>query len=188
MSVTRKTAMPKMESRRSILAGTPTLSVPDDEYRSIRRARVRIFMGVAVFGLVFFLLVARLAEVSMFRAPRIFTGMVSNEAPHRADIVDRNGELLATSLETYSLYADPRQVWDPVASTEAITSVLPDLDAAEVEGRLTSGKSFVWIKRNLTPTERQAVFGLGLPELSFRIEPRRVYPRGRLGGACAWLY
>ena len=56
--------------------------------------------------------------------------MVANEVPYRADIVDRNGELLATTLETYSLYADPRKVWDPVASTEAITSVLPDLDAA----------------------------------------------------------
>ena len=180
MSAETKIVLPTMEGRSALLAGAPTLSVPDEEYRSIRRARVRIFMGVAVFSLVFFLLVARLAEVSMFRAPRVITNMVVNEMVQRADIIDRNGELLATSLATYSLFADAREVWDPVASTEAITAVFPDLDAAVIEERLSSKKAFIWVKRNLSPRERQAAFELGLPELGFRIEPRRVYPRGRL--------
>ena len=172
--------LPQLARENSFLADTPTLSVQDEEAKFIHQARVRIVMGIVVFSLFLLLLITRLAEVSLLRVPKSFLPMATNQVKTRADIVDRNGELLATSLETYSLYADPRKVWDAVASTEAITSVLPDLDAAVVEERLTSKKSFIWIKRNLTPKERQLVFSLGLPELGFQVEPKRVYPRGRL--------
>ena len=173
-------ALPEKGAHPSLFGAATTISVKDDEYKSIRDARVRIFAGIAVFGFVLFLLITRLAEVTMFRAPSMKFGVASNDIKHRADIVDRNGELLATTLETYSLYADPRKVWDVVASTEALTSVLPDLDPAVVEERLSSKKGFVWIRRNLTPRERQLVFSLGLPELAFEVEPRRVYPREKL--------
>ncbi len=174
------TSLPKLTPQSPFFETVPSFNVEDEEFASIRQARVRILMGLAVFSLALFLLIVRLAEVSVFRTPSIFTPMASNVIKHRADVVDRNGELLATTLETYSLYADTRKVWDVEASTEAIISVLTDLDASIVEERLGSGKAFVWIHRNLTPTERQAVFALGLPELSFQIEPRRVYPRGKL--------
>ncbi|NNC36787.1 MAG: penicillin-binding protein 2 [Acidimicrobiales bacterium] len=173
-------AMPDISNGSGLFSASTTINVKDDEFKSIRDARVRIFAGILVFGFMLFLLITRLAEVTMFRAPSMSFGVASNEIKHRADILDRNGELLATTLETYSLSADPGKVWDPVASTEAITSVLPDLDAALVEERLSSNKGFVWIRRNLTPRERQLVFSLGLPELTFWIEPRRVYPRERL--------
>lgn len=173
-------ALPQLKARAGIFDAMPTLSVKDEEFSSIRQARVRIYAGLGVFALVLFLLIARLAEVSLMHQSATFSYMASGEVKSRADIVDRNGELLATSLEMYSLSANPRKVWDAVASTQAIISALPDLDAAVVEERLTSGKAFVWIKRNLTPSERQAVFSLGLPELHFQIEPQRVYPRGRL--------
>ncbi len=173
-------ALPEFEQNGPSFVTASRLSAEDKEFVFIRQARVRIIMGVCIFALVLFLLISRLAEISMFRTPRVFTPMPSNVAKYRADIVDRNGELLATNLDTYSLYADPKEVWDAVASTEALTAAFPDLDAAIVEGLLNEDKQFVWIKRNLTPRERQAAFALGLPELGFRIEPRRVYPRGRL--------
>ncbi|MEE9272609.1 MAG: penicillin-binding protein 2 [Robiginitomaculum sp.] len=173
-------AMPEAKQVSPLFAAARTLNVKDEEYCSTSRARARIFMGVAIFSLALFLLIGRLVEVSLLRGFSFSPFMDTNEIKYRGDILDRNGELLATSLETFSLYANPKKVWDPVASTEAIISTLPDLDASVIEERLTSGKSFVWIKRNLTPKERQAVFLLGLPELSFQTEPRRVYPRGRL--------
>jgi cell division protein FtsI (penicillin-binding protein 3) len=147
---------------------------------AITAGRTRIIIGVLVFGLVLFLLMARLAEVSVLRGPKARPVFAVNEVPSRADIVDRNGEILATTLETYSLYAEPSKVWDPVETTEALLAALPDLDPAVVEARLSSNKSFIFIKRNLTPRERQAVFTLGMPGLGFRVEPRRVYPRGKL--------
>ncbi|PHS40212.1 MAG: penicillin-binding protein [Robiginitomaculum sp.] len=180
MSKLTQNALPELSDKHGFMASAPTLNVLDEELKLVRQTRVRIIMGMLVFGLFFMILVSRLAEISLLRAPKAVSGMTVNTVKSRADIVDRNGELLATSLMTYSLGADPRKVWDPVASTEAIISALPGLDPAVVEGRLSSNKSFIWLRRNLTPKQRHAVFSLGLPELEFRVEPKRVYPRGRL--------
>ncbi|QNL18251.1 penicillin-binding protein 2 [Hyphobacterium sp. CCMP332] len=98
----------------------------------------------------------------------------------RGDLVDRNGQVLATTLETWSLFADPHLVWDARETAEALVTVLPDLNVDELTADLSSRRRFVWIQRNLTPRQRQAVFSLGQPGLEFRTEPRRVYPRGRL--------
>jgi cell division protein FtsI (penicillin-binding protein 3) len=102
----------------------------------------------------------------------------------RSDIVDRNGELLASTLTTHSLYVDPTRVWDPDAAAAALAAALPELDAEDVAESFVSGaergRRFVWIKRGLSPRQRQAVFDLGLAGLGFVEEPRRVYPRGRL--------
>lgn len=101
----------------------------------------------------------------------------------RAAIVDRNGALLAANVETYSLWADPQRVIDPVETAKALAAALPELDAGLAARRMGEGrKRFVWIERNLTPRQRDAVFALGLPGLDFRTEIKRVYPRGRLAG------
>ncbi len=170
-------ALPEPELQSPLLAHARNVRVEDVEARFISQARLRIILGVVVFALCLAGLVSRLAEVSLFRAPHKLLALTDTQLKTRADIVDRNGELMVTSLKTYSLYANPKKVWDPVASTEAIISVLPHLDASVIEERLRSGRSFVWIARNLTPKQRQAVFMLGLPELKFQTEPKRVYPR-----------
>jgi cell division protein FtsI (penicillin-binding protein 3) len=58
--------------------------------------------------------------------------------------------------------------------------VLPELRPAEVLAKLTSGRSFVWIKRHLTPRQHYAVNRQGIPGLYYQREERRVYPQGRL--------
>ncbi len=98
----------------------------------------------------------------------------------RGDLVDRNGEILASTLTAHSLAADPRAVWNAEETARALISVLPDLDYDELVAKLTSKKRFVWLRRGMSPRARQAVFDLGLPGLEFREEPSRVYPRGRL--------
>lgn len=179
---------PKTSIRKSLAplseAGTfnaaRLLTVEDHEYSAVRAGRLRIAFGILMFAVVLFLLMARLAEVSILRDPITPISFAQNDVPMRADIVDRNGELMATTLETYTLYAEPSKVWDPIETTEALVAALPDLDAADVEGRLTSNRALVYIQRNLTPRERQAVWSLGQPGLGFKVEPRRVYPRGRV--------
>ena len=160
--------------------GARMLTVKDHEFSAIQAGRTRIIIGLLMFSLVLFLLMARLMEVSVLRGPTATIRMTVNEVPKRADIVDRNGALLATTLETYTLYAEPKKIWDPVETAESLMAALPDLDSAEVEERLTSKRALVYIKRNLTPRERQAVFSLGLPGLGFQVEPHRIYPRGKL--------
>jgi cell division protein FtsI (penicillin-binding protein 3) len=105
------------------------------------------------------------------------------QVERRADIVDRKGELLATSLAAWSLAADPRAIWDAKEVAQDLAEVLPGIDAAELTKRLSDrDRHFVWIQRGLTPRQKQAVFELGLEGLRFEEESRRMYPRGRLAG------
>jgi cell division protein FtsI (penicillin-binding protein 3) len=99
----------------------------------------------------------------------------------RPDLLDRNGEILATDIETMSVFAEPRRIIDKDEAVELITAVLPDVDAKALRERLGSRKGFVWVKRQVTEKERQEIFHLGLPGVGFLPENKRVYPNGRLG-------
>jgi len=139
----------------------------------------------ALFALVFAVVALRLVEIVVLaggtaesHVGRIHAAATPPTA--RADIVDRDGRLLATTLNSPSLYADPRQIIDAKEAARAVTSVLTDLDPAEVYAKLTSGKGFVWIKRQLTPRQEYDVNRLGIPGLQFKHEVRRVYPFGDL--------
>jgi cell division protein FtsI (penicillin-binding protein 3) len=151
----------------------------------IELCRSRLVLAAALFALIFAVLALRLVDVVLLpgtaaEAPLARGQTVGLPPPVRADLVDRNGRLLATTLASPSLYADPRQIIDARAATRAITSVLPQLDPGELYARLTSGKSFVWIRRHLTPHQEYEINRLGIPGLQFLPEERRVYPYGDL--------
>ena len=101
----------------------------------------------------------------------------------RPDIVDRKGRLLATDLQAFSLYADPTLVIDVDDAAEKLTAVFPEMPAAELRGQLADRtRRFIWLRRGLSPGLAQRVHDLGIPGVSFRPEPRRTYPQGRLAG------
>lgn len=158
-----------------------TMQVVDDEFASVSEGRIRIRIGVVVYLLVVCLVIVRLAEVSLFNSDDRTARSPSVESVYRADITDRKGELLATTLQTYSLFAEPRRVWDPKEAATKLSALRPHLDAVDLEKKLErSDLHFTWIERGLTPKEKQDVFELGLPGLKFRKESKRVYPRGNL--------
>lgn len=99
----------------------------------------------------------------------------------RPDIVDRNGVVLATDIAVASLFADPRKILDVEEAVELIATTLPDVDAADLRKKFTQpGRAFVWIKRQVSPEERDAVYNLGIPGVAYVNERKRVYPQGRL--------
>lgn len=99
----------------------------------------------------------------------------------RPDIVDRHGNVLATDIAVASLYADPRKILDVEEAVELITAILPDLDAKQLRVKLLQPKrAFIWLKRQVSPEERDAVYNLGLPGVGYVNERKRVYPQGRL--------
>lgn len=98
----------------------------------------------------------------------------------RGDILDRNGVILARSLKTASLYADPAVISDPNAVAKDLVKVFPDISYGDVLQKLQSKKRFVWIKRNITPDDQYKILYLGYPGLSFEEENRRLYPQGNL--------
>lgn len=98
----------------------------------------------------------------------------------RADLTDRHGRVLATNLVTHSLYAQPRDIVDPARAARELAAIFPDIDAAALERRLTDGRSFLWIRRTLSPEQMQAVHEIGDPGLMFGPREMRLYPNGRL--------
>ncbi|WP_292531800.1 penicillin-binding protein 2 [Methylocystis sp.] len=102
-------------------------------------------------------------------------------AASRPDILDRNGEVLASDVKVMSVFAEPRRIIDKDEATELLTAVLPGLDSRELRERLGSRKGFVWVKREVTPHQRDEVFHLGLPGVGLIAENKRVYPNGPIG-------
>ena len=102
-------------------------------------------------------------------------------AASRPDILDRNGETLASDVKVMSVFAEPRRIIDKDEATELLTAVLPDVDARELRERLGTRKGFVWVKREVTPHQRDEVFHLGLPGVGLIAENKRVYPNGPIG-------
>jgi cell division protein FtsI (penicillin-binding protein 3) len=157
--------------------------VPDGPARrAIDGRHSRLLAAGIVFAAVLAVLALRVVQVTLWPAanllPRATRPAVTG--PMRADIVDRNDRLLATMLDSPSLYADPSEVLDPADATRKLMAALPELNPAEVLAKLSSKKRFVWIKRHLTPPEEYAVNELGIPGLQFDHDERRVYPYGRL--------
>lgn len=157
------------------------------ERQLLETSHTRLIITGALLCLAFVVIGARLVEVAAFKAGDAHIAR-SLPATHvvvgRADIIDRNGALLATTLETPSLYADPKIVLSAREGAQAaahkLVQVLPDLNEAEVYQKLTSDKSFIWLKRQLTPRQQDAVNRLGIPGLEFQDEDKRIYPQGDL--------
>ncbi|HZT52144.1 MAG TPA: penicillin-binding protein 2 [Stellaceae bacterium] len=150
---------------------------------SLDTSHTRLLITAALFCVGFAVIGLRLIEVGVFGggdARFAHAPLATHPTPDRADIVDRNGVLLASTLETPSLFANPKQVLDAKDAARRLHKVLPDLDEAEVYDRLSSDKSFVWLKRHLTPREEDRVNRLGIPGLQFQMEGKRVYPKGSL--------
>jgi cell division protein FtsI (penicillin-binding protein 3) len=99
----------------------------------------------------------------------------------RPDLLDRNGEILASDVKTMSVFAEPNRIIDVDEAVELITAVLPDVDAKQLRERLASKKGFIWVKRQITSKEQAEIFHLGLPGVGFLPENKRVYPNGPIG-------
>ncbi|RVB67052.1 penicillin-binding protein 2, partial [Mesorhizobium sp. M7A.F.Ca.CA.002.03.2.1] len=105
-------------------------------------------------------------------------GPQSRVTASRPDIVDRNGEVLATDIKTASLFAEPRRIVDADEAIEKLSTVLPDIDYEQTYHKLKSGAGFVWLQRQLTPKQQSDIMQLGIPGFGFRTEKRRFYPSG----------
>ena len=151
--------------------------------RGVDRARkAQARLGLALFGfvLVYAIIACRLvlyaatADAHMVRRG----GSTDAVATARPDILDRNGEILATDLKPPSLFAEPRRIIDPDEATELLAGVLGDLDSREVRERLGSKRGFAWLKRDISPAQQREVHRLGIPGIGFLAENKRVYPNG----------
>ena len=106
----------------------------------------------------------------------------------RADITDRNGRILATNLQTYSLYAHPQDMVDPVYAADELVKIFPELKLDKLLADFSGARKFLWIRRQISPEQMQAVHDIGSTGLLFGPREMRLYPNGAiaahiLGGA-----
>jgi cell division protein FtsI (penicillin-binding protein 3) len=157
---------------RSVLYGRDV----DRNVKSKARLGLAIVAFIGIFSVITFRLVM-FATVSEGHGGR---RSVSQDAvaTARPDILDRNGQIIATDIKTPSLFAEPRKIIDVDEAVELLTAVLPDLDVNEVRERLSSKRGFVWLKREITPSQQREIHRLGIPGVGFLTENKRVYPNG----------
>src|SRR5262249_4691673 len=144
------------------------------------KTRARLGLPVLVFALGYAIIAARLVMFATAPAGHGSRRRIGPDAggTARPDILDRNGEILATDVRTPSLFAEPQRIIDVDEASELLTAVMPDIDAAELRGRLSSKRRFVWLKREITPEQRGQIYRLGIPGIGFLPENKRIYPNG----------
>jgi cell division protein FtsI (penicillin-binding protein 3) len=183
----RSDAVPRMENVR--------VTAPDLARRvALEKTRSRLVISAGVFTVLFSAVLTKLALATIVmplaphRVERSLTQIV-DAMPHnsveatlpgqRAMITDRNGQPMAISLNTVSLFADPRQIGDPEDAAKKLKQVLPRLDLDETVDRLKRDKKFIYLAREITPREEMAINNLGIPGVDFLPTQHRVYPLGR---------
>src|SRR5476651_2739362 len=144
------------------------------------KAKARLGLAIVAFAAIYGVIALRLvmfAEQSDGHGARRSIG-ADALATARPDILDRNGQILATDVKTPSLFAEPRKLIDVDEAEELLTAVLPDLDGNEMRERLSSKRGFVWLKREISAKQQQEIHRLGIPGVGFLTENKRVYPNG----------
>ncbi len=142
------------------------------------KAKARVALAILAFAAVYTVIAVRLVMFAVAPESYVVRRAASQEriSTARPDIVDRNGQILATDVRAPSLFAEPRRIIDLDEATELLTAVLPDLDPTELRDRLSTKRGFIWLKREITPKQQREIHRLGLPGVGFLAENKRVYP------------
>lgn len=147
-----------------------------------RQAHTRTLVILGVIGFFFIAVLAKIGQLMVMldaqggrNEQRFPTTLIG-----RGNILDRNGNILATSLITSSAYVNPKDVLDPKEAAYKLSQLFPTLSYEDLYKKLSSQKTFVWIKRNLTPAQQESINNLGIPGVYFQREEKRVYPYNKL--------
>ncbi len=149
------------------------------------KTRLRAEGRLLVLGMFFFcafvVIGVRMGQLAASepREPRVAVTTTSITAG-RADILDRNGRILATNLTTHALYAQPPHMIDKTRAARELAAIFPDLDEAWLLRQFTGSRKFVWVRKKISPEQMQAVHDIGDPGLLFGPREMRLYPNGRL--------
>lgn len=168
-----------------------------DDHARLSRRRIRATF--AVFLLVVGLSVAQLVNIQVLSADEYAERGVRQRArtielpASRGRIYDREGDVLATSVTSATIYADPRSFvaterpdGRPVPAAGDASRVartlapLLEVDADWIEGRLRRDAHFTYLARQIDLRLGEEIMALRLPGVGMITEPRRVYPSGGL--------
>ena len=145
------------------------------------RSESRLLVLIGFFFVSFLAIGLKMGMLSMITpAEPISSTQILQTLTKRADILDRNGSILATNLITNALYAKPNLMIDKQKAAKELVKIFPDLKLLNLVSQFEGTKKFIWIKRKISPEQMQAVHELGEPGLKFGPREMRLYPNGRL--------
>lgn len=152
------------------------------ERSALDEARLRVLILGATLLIGYSLLMFRLTEVglSLVQIDYSIDSRNFSFTPQRASMLDRHGEIVATNLTTSSVYANPKDIISVDEVVKKLPEVLPNINPKDLRQKLQNQRSFVWIARNISPSQQAKVLSLGLPGIEFSREEKRVYPHGKL--------
>jgi cell division protein FtsI (penicillin-binding protein 3) len=149
---------------------------PTEQQKALALTYHRLMLMMLVFAGVTLLIVMRLLMLQIF-TDRSVVAAGNPLIPARADIVDRNGVRLASTIDAWSIAVHPnRLLSDPKELAAKLAELMPERSQAEYLRILKSGKTFVYLNRRAVPELVAAVNALGEPGIEFSREPERLYP------------
>ena len=156
--------------------------------------RLRIFFVMAMFAAAFLALAIGATRAALFPETGARRAGPVSTRPPRADLVDRNGEILAMDLARYGLYLRPAEIADKAGTRAAILSVAPGLSKAQLDYALYGPPTVMTAKAarpdptkeffaggGLTPAVKNRLHDLALPGFDYEEEGGRFYPLGPTG-------
>jgi cell division protein FtsI (penicillin-binding protein 3) len=145
------------------------------------RSESRLLVLLAFFFFAFAAVGAKMAYLASSSPQEpIATSTVAEILSQRADIIDRNGGILATNLITNALYAQPPLMIDKAGAAKGLAEIFPDLDVDKLTADFSGSRKFIWVKRKISPEQMQQVHNIGEPGLRFGPREMRLYPNGKL--------
>ena len=102
-----------------------------------------------------------------------------NFLPNRIDIVDRNGEILARSVNAWAAGISPKLIKDEKKLLINLKIIFPNLNLKELEEKISRGK-FFYISRRLNNLERDKLWLLAKKAVIIERKQIRIYPHNHL--------
>jgi cell division protein FtsI (penicillin-binding protein 3) len=141
----------------------------------------RLMFGLLVYAGVVALIVVRILYLAAFGdhagAKRSITALV----PERGDIIDRDGQPLARTIDAWTIGLWPSKViGDKLDVARKLAQIMPERDEAAYFAMLKSNRTFYYLRRRAAPGVVEAVNALGEPGIALEREPDRLYPQTSL--------
>ncbi|MDQ3078307.1 MAG: penicillin-binding protein 2 [Pseudomonadota bacterium] len=169
-------------------APTPALVARPERLRLVGQRRQilaimhqRLMIGMLIYGGIVALIVVRLVYLAAFGDHAGRKGGAIDLAPERGDIVDRDGQPLAVTIDAWTIGLQPSKViGNKLDLAQKLSVLMPEKDAATYLAMLRSAQRFYYLRRRAAPALVDAINALGEPGLALSREPDRLYPQTAL--------
>ena len=141
----------------------------------------RLMFGMLVYAGIVAIIGLRILYLAAFGDHAGRKEGLTSYIPERGDIVDRNGDPLARTIDAWTIAVHPNKViGDKLALAQRLAQLMPEYSADQYFALLKSNKSFFYLRRRASPALVEAVNAIGEPGLALQREPDRLYPQTSL--------